>query len=76
MASISERAESVRLHELHRASSKLQNLTVEEQKVIDNMTKVIVRKLLRMPMMNLNSSAGTSEEKFYTEAMKALFFNG
>ena len=76
MASLSERAEQVRLHELHRASSKLQNLTVEEQRVIDNMTKVIVRKLLRMPMMNLNSSAGTSEEKFYTEAMKALFFNG
>ena len=76
MASLSERAEQVRLHELHRASSKLQNLTGEEQRVIDNMTKVIVRKLLRMPMMNLNSSAGTSEEKFYTEAMKALFFNG
>ena len=74
MASLSDRAEQVRLHEMHRAASKLPNLTTEEQRVIDNMTRVIVRKILRMPMMNLNSSAGTNEEKFYTEAMKALFF--
>ena len=74
MASLSDRAEQVRLHEMHRAASKLPNLTIEEQRVIDNMTRVIVRKILRMPMMNLNSSAGTNEEKFYTEAMKALFF--
>ncbi len=74
MASLSERAENIRLHEIHRAASKLQNLTIEEQRVIDNMTKMIVRKLLRIPMMNLNASAGTPEEKFYTDAMKSLFF--
>ena len=73
MASLSEHAEQVRLRELHRATSKLPNLTSEEQRVIDNMTKMIVRKLLREPMMNLNSSAGTPEEKFYTAAMRSLF---
>ena len=73
MASISERAEKIRLREIHRAASKLNNLTIEDQKVIDNMTKMIVRKILRMPMMNLNLSAGTPEEKFYTDAMKYLF---
>ena len=75
MASLSDRAEQVRLREIHRAASKLQNLTIEEQKVLDNMTRMIVRKLLRMPMMNLNSSAGKPEEKFYTDAMKSLFFD-
>ena len=75
MASLSERAEQVRLREIHRAASKLPNLTDEEHKVIDNMTKMIVRKLLRMPMMNLNSSAGTPNEQFYTDAMKSLFFD-
>ena len=73
MASLSERAEQVRQREVHRAASKLPNLTTEEQRVIDNMTKMIVRKLLRDPMMNLNSSAGTSKEKFYTDAMRSLF---
>ena len=74
MAELTERAEQVRLREIHRAASKLPNLTIEEQRVIDNMTKMIVRKLLRMPMMNLNSSAGTPKETFYTNAMKSLFF--
>ena len=74
MASLSDRAEQVRLREIHRAASKMPNLTEEEQKVIDHMTKMIVRKLLRMPMMNLNSSAGTPDEQFYTDAMKSLFF--
>ena len=75
MASLSQQAEQVRLREIHRVSSKLPNLTVEEQRVIDNMTKMIVRKLLRLPMMNLNSSAGTSDEKFYVDAIKSLFFD-
>ncbi|MBQ9479731.1 MAG: glutamyl-tRNA reductase [Selenomonadaceae bacterium] len=73
MATLSERAEEVRLREIRRASSKLTALTIEEQRVIDNMTKMIVRKLLRLPMMNLNSSAGTPNEKFYADAVKGLF---
>ena len=75
MASLAEHAEQVRLREIHRASTKLSNLTSDQQRAIDNMTRMIVRKLLRMPMMNLNLSAGTSREKFYVEAVKSLFFN-
>ena len=41
--------------------------------MIDNMTRMIVRKLLRLPMMNMNMSAGTPEEKFYEAAIKGLF---
>lgn len=73
MASLSERAEEVRLREIKRAASKLPGLTIEEQRVIDNMTRMIVRKLLRLPMMNLNSSVGTPNEKFYADAVKGLF---
>ena len=73
MASLSERAEEMRQREVRRAASKLPGLTIEEQRVIDNMTRMIVRKLLRLPMMNLNSSAGTPDEKFYAEAVKELF---
>lgn len=72
MATISENAEQVRMREIHKAKSKMK-LTREEEKVIEHMTKKIVRKILRMPMMNLNLSVGTTQEKFYTEAMKALF---
>lgn len=72
MANLSQRAENIRVREIRRAANKLSNLTDEEKKVIDNMTKMIVRKLLRMPMMRLNESVGTNDEKFFADAMKAL----
>ena len=61
MASLSERAEKIRQRELRKVSSKLPD------------TRRIVRKLLRMPMMKLNASAGTDAETFYTQAITALF---
>lgn len=73
MADLSERAEKIRERELKRIASKIQNLSDEEKKVVEQMSKKIVRKLLRLPMMKLNASAGTHEEKFYAEAVRALF---
>ncbi len=72
MANLSQRAEKIRNRELRRATNKLPSLTDEEKKIVDNMTKMIVRKLLRMPMMRLNASVGTNDEKFFADAMKAL----
>ena len=73
MALLSERAERVRTREMKRAASKLPELTEEEWRMVDHMTQMIVRKLLRMPMMKLNASAGTEQEQFYIDAMRALF---
>ena len=73
MANLSERAEQMRTRELKKILGKLPNLTNDEQKILDQMTRRIVRKLLRMPMMKLNASAGTDAENFYTQAVKALF---
>ena len=73
MASLSERAEKIRQREIHRVSGKLSGLSEDEQKILDRMTRRIVRKLLRMPMMKLNASAGTDAENFYAQAIKALF---
>ena len=73
MADLSSRAEKIRERELKRFSAKLPNLTEDEQRILDQMTRKIVRKLLRLPMMKLNASAGTTEENFYAAAMQALF---
>lgn len=73
MADLSDRAEKIRRRELKRISHKLSDLNDEDKKLIEQMTKMIVRKLLRLPMMKLNASAGTGEEKFYTDAVRALF---
>ncbi len=73
MANLSERAERIRLREIRRVAGKLPDLTDDERKVLDRMTRRIVRKLLRMPMMKLNASAGTDDENFYAQAVRALF---
>lgn len=76
MADLSQRAEKIREREVKRIAHKLPNLNEDEKKIVDQMTKMIVRKLLRMPMMRLNASAGTDDEKFFADAMKALLLDG
>ncbi len=73
MADLSNRAEKIRERELKRISGKLTDLSEEERRAVEQMTRKIVRKLLRLPMMKLNASAGTQEENFYAEAVRALF---
>ena len=72
MASLSERAEKIRQREVRKVSSKL-DISDDERRILNQMTRRIVRKLLRMPMMKLNASAGTDAENFYTQAIAALF---
>lgn len=73
MARLSDRAESVRQREVRRALGKLPYMDEESQRILEHMSKMIVRKLLREPMMRLNASAGTPQEAFYIEAVRKLF---
>ena len=75
MANLSERAEKIRQREVRKFSSKISDMTDDQRRLLDQMTRRIVRKLLRMPMMKLNASAGTDAENFYTQAVKALFIS-
>ena len=73
MALLSERCERIRCREMQRARTKLPEMSEEQQRAVDHMTRMIVRKILRTPMMKLNASAGTADEAFYIEAMRSLF---
>ena len=73
MARLSQRADKIRRREVRRAMGKLPQLDEAEQKVLDQMSKMIVRKLLRFPMMTISAAAGTEREAFYVDAMKRLF---
>ena len=73
MALLSERCERIRCREVKRAASKLPDITKEEERAIEHMSTMIVRKILRTPMMKINASAGTEQEQFYIEAMRSLF---
>ncbi len=73
MALLSDRAERIRQREVRRVSGKLPDLTEEEWRQVNRMSKMIVRKILRAPMMHMNAAAGTKDGKFYAEAMTSLF---
>ena len=73
MALLSGRCERIRAREIKRVSAKLPDLSEEEGRQVEHMSRMIVRKILRIPMMKLRSSAGTKDEAFYIEAMRSLF---
>lgn len=73
MARLSDRADKIRRRELRRATGKIKGLDEDGQRALDSMTKMIVRKLLRFPMMELSAAAGTEREGFYIDAMRKLF---
>ncbi len=73
MVSLSDKAEHIRAREQRKALAKIEGLTEEDEKIIDHMTHVIVRKLLREPMIRLNSAAGTPEELAEKANMERIF---
>lgn len=73
LASLTAKVEKIRLRELKRALNKLPDITDEERKIMENMSKMLVRKLLRDPIVNINEAAGTGREHYYLDAVCQLF---
>lgn len=73
MCRLSEKAELIRRTELKRALRKLRDLSDDELRVVENMTKMLVRKLLREPMSCVHDAAGTAKEQELMGAMRNLF---
>ena len=73
MARLSTKAERIRRREVKRAMTKLGDLTESQVREIEHMSHMIVRKLLREPMIKLNSFAGTQQEDYYVNAVTKLF---
>jgi len=49
------------------------DLSDQQCKVLEHLTHMLVRKLLRDPMTHINQAAGTADEDFYMQAMTKLF---
>jgi len=73
LARLRDKGERLRQRVLKRALAKIPDISPEERRVLENMTKTLVRKLLRDPILRLNAAAGTEREQFYREALAALF---
>lgn len=73
MVSLSDKAEEIRERELRHGMAKIEGLTEEDKRVLQHMTHLIVRKILREPMMHLNTFAGTEWEAADKSAVTRLF---
>lgn len=73
LANLRDKAEQMRMREVKRALAKLPDISQEEKKIMENMSKMIVRKLMRDPMIRMNEVTGTSKEHFYVDAICGLF---
>lgn len=73
MALLADKAETIRQREVKRALAKLPDCSPEERKVLENMSRMLVRKLLRDPMVRMNEAAMTGSEAPYLEAVRTLF---
>ncbi len=73
MARLARRSEHIRRREVKRARTKLGGLTDEQLREVEQMSHMIVRKLLRFPMMTMSGAAGTDYEAYYVKAMSRLF---
>lgn len=73
LAGLTAKAERIRQRVVKRAFAKLPDAPPEERKVIENMSKMLMRKILRDPIVNITEAAGTGREHYYLDAMRALF---
>ncbi|HWR39032.1 MAG TPA: glutamyl-tRNA reductase [Patescibacteria group bacterium] len=73
LACLADKAESIRCREVKRALAKMPDITPEERRAVENMARMIVRKLLRDPAVRLHEAAGTDKEQYYQEAIRKLY---
>lgn len=73
MVLLSEKAERIRRRELHRAMAKLPDISERDARIMENMSRMLVRKLLRDPMIHINEVAGKEDEEMYWELFSAMF---
>lgn len=73
ITSLMEKAEIMRQRELKKAYTKMPDLNDDERRWIERMSKRIVRKVLRDPVLKIQEYAGTESERKYTEAVCNLF---
>ncbi|VBB08836.1 glutamyl-trna reductase signature [Lucifera butyrica] len=73
MARLTDKVERIRQREMKRAMAKWPDISADERKVLENMSRMMMRKILRDPMIKINEAAGTGKEQYYLEAISSLF---
>ncbi|TFJ85672.1 hypothetical protein NSK_003180 [Nannochloropsis salina CCMP1776] len=70
---LQEKAETMRMEELKKASKKLNNLSEKELQTVERLTKGIVNKLLHGPMSHLRATEDLEKNLVALKTLKAVF---
>ncbi len=73
IAQLQQQAEKIRSQEVEKTFRHLTELTEEERKHIDALTRALVKKLLAAPTRRLRSEAAKKQSVYYIDALRTLF---
>ncbi|ACB84704.1 glutamyl-tRNA reductase [Natranaerobius thermophilus] len=73
ISALREKAEDVRKMELEKYHKKLKNLSPKEQEAVDKLTKSIVNKILKEPVLRIKEFAVEDKSELYMATLAQLF---
>ena len=73
IASLRERAETIRRAELARAERRLGSLSPSQRRAVESLTAQIVNKLLHQPTVRMKEAAAAADGVLYADAVRHLF---
>jgi glutamyl-tRNA reductase len=73
LAGLAAKAERMRQRAVREALARLPDIRPAERKVMEDLSRMLMRKMLRDPIVSVTEAAGTDQEPFYLEALRALF---
>jgi glutamyl-tRNA reductase len=73
MVCLAQKAERMRSHELKRARTKLPDLDEQQFRIVEHLSHMIVRKILRDPMTLAAKAAETPQESYVLQALSDVF---
>lgn len=73
IAALRRKAENIRVAELNHSLKKLSNLSEKEKKHVDNLTRAIVNRILREPVLRIKELALAGHGDIYAASLTRLF---
>jgi hypothetical protein len=73
IVSLRERFEALRRSEIHRVRGRLGNLSPDQEKVLDSLSRGIIEKVLQAPLSMLVNAAAANQSAFIVETVRRIF---
>ena len=73
IVSLRERLEAMRRSEVHRVRGRLGNLSPDQEKVVESLSRGIIEKVLQAPLSMLFNAAAENQSAFIVKAVRRIF---